>query len=65
MISQRRFAHHLSTILELLTRHQADSMGVVVESTDNRDRIVDGLMEAGYRGYLANPAALQQYSGLK
>jgi transposase len=65
VISQRRFAHYLSTILELLAWHQADIMGVLVESTYNRDRIVDGLMEAGYRGHLANPAALQQYSGLK
>jgi transposase len=27
--------------------------------------LVDGLMEAGYRVHLANPAAMQQYSGLK
>jgi hypothetical protein len=27
--------------------------------------LVDGLMDAGYRGQLANPAAMQQYSGLK
>ena len=27
--------------------------------------LVDGLMEAGYRVHRANPAAMQQYSGLK
>ena len=39
--------------------------GLVVESTYNWYWLVDGLMEAGYRVHLANPAAIQQYSGLK
>jgi transposase len=39
--------------------------GVVVESTYNGYWLVDGLMEAGYPVHLANPAAMQQYSGLK
>jgi transposase len=38
---------------------------VVVESTYNWYWLVDGLMEADYRVHLANPAAIQQYSGLK
>jgi len=38
---------------------------VVVESTYNWYWLVDGLMEADYRVHLANPAAMQQYSGLK
>jgi transposase len=33
--------------------------------THNWYWLVDGLMEAGYRVHLANPAAMQQYSGLK
>jgi transposase len=37
----------------------------VVESTYNWYWLVDGLMEADYRVHLANPAAMQQYSGLK
>jgi transposase len=37
----------------------------VVESTYNWYWLVDGLMEAGYRVHLANPAAMQQYNGLK
>jgi len=37
----------------------------VVESTYNWDWLVDGLREADYRVHLANPAAMQQYSGLK
>jgi transposase len=38
---------------------------VVVESTYNWYWLVDGLMEADYRVHLANPAAMQQYNGLK
>jgi len=37
----------------------------VVESTYNWYWLVDGFMDAGYRLHLANPAAIQQYSGLK
>src|SRR5215510_220300 len=65
VIYQRRFANHLPTILEPLALYQADITGVVVESTSNWYWLVDGLMEAGYRVHLANPAALQPYSGLK
>ena len=65
VIYQRRFANHLPTILEPLAPHQADLMVVVVESTSNWYWLVDGLMEAGYRVHLANPAAMQQYNGLK
>src|SRR5215471_19325971 len=65
VIYQRRLANHLPTILEPLAPHQADIMGVVVESTYNWYWLVDRLMEAGYRVHLANPAAMQQYNGLK
>jgi transposase len=65
VIYHRRLANHLPTILEPLARSQADIKGVVVESTYTWYWLVDGLMEAGYRVHLANPAAMQQYSGLK
>src|SRR5215470_390840 len=65
VIYQRRLANHLPTILEPLALYQADITGVLVESTYNWYWLVDGLMEAGYRVHLANPAAIQQYSGLK
>lgn len=65
VIYQRRFANHLPEILEALGPYQADITGVVVESTYNGYWLVDGLMEAGYRVHLANPAAMQPYSGLK
>ena len=65
VIYQRRLANHLPTILEALAPYQADLTGVVVESTYNWYWLVDGLMEADYRVHLANPAAMQQYNGLK
>ena len=65
VIYQRRFANHLPTILEPLALYQADITGVVVESTSNWYWLVDGLLEAGYPLHLANPAAMQPYSGLK
>jgi transposase len=65
VISHRRFANHLPTILEPLAPYHTDIKGVVVESTYHWYWLVDGLMEADYRVYLANPAAMQQYSGLK
>src|SRR5512134_1866070 len=65
VISQQRLPNALPTILEALAPHPGEIEGVVVESTYNWYWLVDGLMEAGYRVHLANPAAMQQYSGLK
>src|SRR5215813_3234740 len=65
VIYHRRLANHLPTILDQREPDQADLTGVVVESTSNWYWLVDGLMEAGYRVHLANPAALQPYHGLK
>ena len=65
VIYQRRFANHLPEILEPFALYQADIQGIVVESTYNWYWLVDGLMEAGYRVHLANPAAMPQYSGLQ
>jgi transposase len=65
VVYQRRFANHLPTILEQLGPYQADLQGIVVASTYNWYWLVDGLMEADYKVHLANPAAMQQYSGLK
>ena len=61
----QRVANHLPTILEQLAPYRADLQGVAVESTYNWYWLVDGLMEADDRVHLANPAAMQQYSGLK
>ena len=65
VVYQKRLPNNLPTILEPLAPHHAEIEGLVVESTYNWYWLVDGLMEAGYRVHLANPAAIQQYNGLK
>lgn len=62
---QKRLPNDLATIVEQLAPHHTEIEGLVVESTYNWYWLVDGLMDAGYRLHLANPAAIQQYSGLK
>ena len=60
VIYQQRFSNHLPTIVERLAPYHADLKGVVVASTSNWYWLVEGVMEAGYRVPLANPAAMQQ-----
>lgn len=52
-------------ILAALRPYKYDVAGIVVESTYNWYWLVDMLQEEGYRVHLANPAAIQQYKGLK
>ena len=61
VVYQKRLTNQLATILEHLAPYRAEITGVVVESTYNWYWLVDGLMDAGYRVHLANPAAMQQY----
>ena len=65
IVFEKRIANDLQHILMSLARFKQRLVGVVVESTFNWYWLVDGLMEAGYRVHLANPAAIEQYSGLK
>jgi transposase len=52
-------------IREVLEPFKGEIVGIVVESTYNWYWMVDALMDEGYKVHLANPAAIQQYSGLK
>src|SRR5215469_13213835 len=65
VIYHKRLPNDLPTILEQLVPYHTEMKGLVVESTYNWYWLVDGLMEADYRVHLANPAAIQQYKGLK
>src|SRR5215468_2238307 len=65
VIYRKRLPNDLTTILGQLAPYHAELQGLVVESTYNWYWLVDGLMEASYRVHLANPSAIQQYSGLK
>jgi len=64
-IAQKKLPNDRRLILETLQPHQAKISGIAVESTYNWYWVVDTLMEAGYCVHLANPSAIQRYSGLK
>jgi len=64
-VYQGRLPNKLDVILRELEPYRKQLAGIAVESTFNWYWFVDGLMEAGYRLHLANPAAMQQYTGLK
>jgi transposase len=55
----------LKAVKKVLDPFAANLEGIVVESTYNWYWLVDGLQEAGFKVHLANPAAIDQYSGLK
>ena len=64
-IFKRKMPNELGLIRETLDPFRGELVGIAVESTYNWYWLVDGLMEEGYRVHLANPSAIQQYSGLK
>ena len=61
----KRMPNNLEAVKKALNPFAANLEGIVVESTYNWYWLVDGLQEAGYKVHLANPAAIEQYSGLK
>ena len=65
VVRERRLRNDLSSILVELAPYRESIQAVAVESTFNWYWLVDGLMENSYRVHLANPAAIQQYKGLK
>jgi transposase len=62
---KRKMSNEPCSILSQLENFKEGMVGVVVESTFNWYWLVDLLLEAGYRVHLANPPAIQKYSGLK
>ena len=64
-VFKKKLPNDLALVRDTLKPFQGELVGITVESTYNWYWIVDGLMETGYRVHLANPAAIQQYSGLK
>jgi len=65
VLYQRRLPNELAGIVGALEPYRSELAGVVVESTYNWYWLVDGLRAAGHRVYLANPAAMKQYEGIK
>lgn len=64
-VFKKKLSNDLLLVRDTLKPFQEELVGIAVESTYNWYWLVDGLMEEGYQVYLANPAAIQQYSGLK
>jgi len=64
-IFKEKLPNDITVIAERLSSYRDSLEGVVVESTYNWYWLVDGLTAEGYILHLANPAAIQKYSGLK
>lgn len=64
-IHRKKILNEPEAILQDLEPYRSEIMGIAVESTYNWYWLVDMLQAEGYRMHLANPAAIQQYSGLK
>ena len=64
-IYQERLPNQEDVILAELQPFQQEIVSIAIESTFNWYWLVDCLMAAGYTVHLANPAAMQQYKGLK
>ena len=65
VVLKKRLPNDLSVILVTLEPFRKQLVTVVVESTYNWYWLVDGLMEAVFPVKLANPAAIDQYDGIK
>jgi transposase len=57
------FRNNLDDVLEALSPYKEMIKEIAVESTYNWYWLADGLLEDGYNVKLANPAAMEQYSG--
>jgi transposase len=64
-VHKRRVPNLIEAVLLEMEPFKDDTVGVAVESTFNWYWLVDGMMDAGYKLHLANPAAIKQYEGLK
>lgn len=64
-IFHKKLPNMADVLLAELEPYKADLSVIVVESTFNWYWLVDCLMDQGYKVLLANPAAMQQYKGLK
>jgi len=64
-VFKEKAPNDMAAITRAFEPYRNDLAGIVVESTYNWYWLVDGLMAAGYAVHLANPAAIQKYSGMK
>ena len=64
-VLSRKLANNPSVILNTFAPYKEHLKGIVIESTLNWYWLADLLIEQGYTVHLANPCAIQKYSGLK
>lgn len=64
-VMSRRVVNDKEKILMAILPYCERVKGIAVESTYNWYWLVDALMDANYKVHLGNPAAFQQYKGLK
>jgi transposase len=64
-VFKKKLPNDHKIILANLKPFKSDIGGIAVESTYNWYWLVDLLMAEGYKVHLANPSAIQKYSGLK
>ena len=64
-VFEKKLPCHLETVVRTLKPFKKRLKTIAVESTYNWYWLVDGLQDQGYPVVLANPAAMQQYDGLK
>src|SRR3990167_6176560 len=65
VIRKKKLTNDLGEVDLFFRDYKTQMRTIVVESTYNGYWLVDGLQELGYEVKLANPAAMQQYRGLK
>lgn len=63
--ARKKLPNDLQAICDFLSPFKKELVGLAVESTYNWYWLVDALMDAQFCVHLANPTAIQQYSGLK
>jgi len=61
----KRHDNNIKQVVKALAPFRKTLQGIVVESTYNWYWLVDGLQDAGHTVHLANPSAIQPYTGLK
>ena len=64
-VFEKKLPCHLESVLQALKPFKKRLEKIAVESTYNWYWLVDGLQDHGYPVVLANPAAMEQYNGLK
>lgn len=64
-VAQQKLECRLTDVAKFLAPYKEQLEAVAVESTYNWYWLVDGLKALGYPVVLANPAKIQQYSGIK